>query len=71
MKIQYDEMKEKAEMRKREHYNLKKMNLDYELELLLVPIPLCDTLASLFSTFKYIFLTSLMKLLCEKLRLST
>lgn len=65
------EMKEKAEIRKSGHYNLKKMNLDYELELPLVPIPLCDTLAPFFSTFKYMFLTSLMKLLCEKLRLST
>lgn len=40
MKILYDEMKEKTEMRKSEHYNLKKMDLDYELELPLVPIPL-------------------------------
>lgn len=71
MKILYDEMKEKTETRKSEHYNLKKMDLDYELELPLVPIPLCDSLASFFSTFKYIFLTSLMKLLCEELRLST
>lgn len=61
----------KAQVRKSEHYNLKKMDLGYELEQLLVLIPLCDFLASFFSTFKYIFLTSLMKLLCEKLRLST
>lgn len=47
------------------------MDLDYESELLLVQIPLCDFLALFFLTFKYIFLTFLMKLLCEKLRLCT
>ena len=50
----YDEIKRKPQAWKSEHYNLKKMDLVYELELLLVSIPLCDSLASFFSTFKYI-----------------
>lgn len=58
-------------MRKSEHCNLKEMDSDCELELLRVPIPVCDSLPSFFSTFKYVFLTSPMKLLCEKLGLST
>lgn len=51
VKILYDEMKEKAQVRKSEHCNLKKMDLDYELELLLISVPLCDSLASFLPTF--------------------
>ena len=64
-------MREKEQVRKSEHCNLKKMDSDCELELLRFPIPVCDSLPSFFSTFKYIVLTSPMKLLCEKLGLST
>ena len=62
-------MKEKAEGGKNIHYDLKKMDLDYVLELLLGPVPLNDSLASFFSISKYIVLATLMKLPCDKLSL--